>query len=58
MRTISLCIFLTLKFYRIREADMGNGKSSIYEDIIQVHQAFVEGLEDELQWPDAEKRQE
>jgi len=45
-------------FYRTREADIGYGKSSIHEDTVHVLQAIVEGLEDELQWPDAEKRQE
>jgi hypothetical protein len=45
-------------FYRTREADIDYGKSSIQEDTIHVLQAIVEGLEDELQWPDAEKRQE
>jgi hypothetical protein len=45
-------------FYRTREADIGYGKSSIQEDTIHVLQAIVEGLEDELQWHDAEKRQE
>jgi len=46
------------KFYRTREADIGYGKSNIQEDTCHVLQAIVEGLEDELQWPDAEKRQE
>jgi hypothetical protein len=45
-------------FYRTREADIGYGKSSIHEDTVHVLQAIVEDLEDELQWPDAEKRQE
>jgi len=45
-------------FYRTQEVDIGYGKSSIQEDTVQVLQAIVEGLEDELQWPDAEKRQE
>ena len=39
-------------FYRTREADIGYGKSSIQEDTVHVLQAIVEGLEDELQWPD------
>jgi hypothetical protein len=45
-------------FYRTQEADIGYGKSSIQEDTVHVLQAIVEDLEDELQWPDAEKRQE
>jgi hypothetical protein len=45
-------------FYKTQEADIGYGKSSIHEDTIHVLQAIVEGLEDEIQWPDAEKRQE
>jgi hypothetical protein len=45
-------------FYRTREADIGYGKSSIHEDTVHVLQAIEEGLEDELQQPDAEKRQE
>jgi hypothetical protein len=45
-------------FYRTREADIGYGKSSKHEDTVHVLQAIVEGLEDELQWPGAEKRQE
>ena len=45
-------------FFRTREAEIGYGKSSIHEDTVHVPQAIVEGLDDELQWPDAEKRQE
>ena len=45
-------------FFRTREAEIGYGKSSIHEDTVHVLQAIVEGLDDELQWPDAEKRQE
>jgi hypothetical protein len=45
-------------FNRTREADIGYGKSSLHEDTVHVLQAILEGLEDELQWPDAEKRQE
>jgi hypothetical protein len=58
------CLYYCLKwlnggnFSRIQEADIGYGKSSIHEDTVHVLQAIVEGLEDELQWPDAEKRQQ
>jgi hypothetical protein len=33
-------------------------KASLQEDTVDVLQAIVEGLDDELQWPDAERRQE
>jgi hypothetical protein len=39
-------------FYWTQEADIGYHKSSIQEDTGHVLQAIVEGLEDELQWPD------
>jgi hypothetical protein len=39
-------------FYWTQEADIGYCKSSIQEDTVHVLQAIVEGLEDELQWPD------
>ncbi len=58
------CLYYCLKwlndgnFFRTREAEIIYGKSSIHEDTVHVVQAIVEGLDDELQWPDAEKRQE
>jgi len=45
-------------FYRTQEAEIGYGKSSIHEETVHVLQAIVEGLEDELQRPNAEKRQQ
>ena len=45
-------------FIGLEKQIFGYGKSSIQEDTVHVLQAIVEDLEDELQWPDAEKRQE
>ncbi len=45
-------------FFRTREAETGLGKSTIHEDTVHVLEALVEGLDDQLQWPDADKRQE
>ena len=38
--------------------DIGYGKVSLHEDIVHALQAIVEGLGDELQLPDVEKRQQ
>jgi hypothetical protein len=45
-------------FYKTRETETGWGKSSLQEDTVHVLEAIVEGLDDELQWPNAECRQE
>ncbi len=45
-------------FYKTREADTGWGKSTLQEDTVHVLRAIVEGLDNELQWPDAARRQE
>jgi hypothetical protein len=45
-------------FFRTREAEIDLGKSTIHEDTVHVLEAIVEGLDDQFQWPDAEKRQE
>jgi len=42
-------------FFRTREAETGLGKSTIHEDTVHVLEVIVEGLDDKLQWPDAEK---
>ena len=58
------CLYYCLKwlndgnFFRTREAETGLGKSTIHEDTVHVLEALVEGLDDQLQWPDADKRQE
>jgi len=43
-------------FYRTRETEVGWGKSSLQEDCEHVLIAIVEGLEDELVWPDEAER--
>jgi hypothetical protein len=45
-------------FFRTKEAETGLGKSTIHGDTVHVLEAIVEGLDDQLQWPDVEKRQE
>ncbi len=45
-------------FYRSREADTGYSKSSIQEDLIDVLQAIIEGLDEHLTWPDENRRRE
>jgi hypothetical protein len=45
-------------FYWSREAEMGWCKSSVQEDLVHVLTAIVEGLDDHLQWPNANRRQE
>jgi hypothetical protein len=45
-------------FFRTREAETGIGKSTIHEDTVHVLDTIVEGLDDQLQWPDVEKRQD
>ena len=45
-------------FYRTRETETGWGKSSLQEDTVHVLKAIVDGLDDEIKWPDAERRQE
>ncbi len=49
---------MMVTFIGLEKQIFGYGKSSIQEDTVHVLQAIVEDLEDELQWPDAEKRQE
>jgi hypothetical protein len=43
-------------FYRTRETEVGWGKSSLQEDCEHVLIAIIEGLEDELKWPNEEER--
>jgi hypothetical protein len=63
-QSLSLFLLSCLKwlndgnFYRTQEADIGYGKSRIYEDTVHDLQDILEGLEDILQWPDAEQRQQ
>jgi len=45
-------------FYHTREATYGWSKTSLQEDNLHVLRAIVEGLEDQLQWPDAARRAE
>jgi hypothetical protein len=40
-------------FFRTREAETGLDKSTIHEDTVHVLEALVEGLDDQLQWPDS-----
>jgi len=44
--------------YRSRECETGWGKSSLQEDLVHVLIAIVEGLDDQLQWPDRIRRRE
>ncbi len=43
---------------KTQEADTGWGESSLQEDTVHVLWAIAEGLDDELQWPHAARRQE
>jgi hypothetical protein len=58
------CLFFCLEwlndgnFHRSREARAGRGKSSLQEDVIHVLMAIVEGLDDQLVWPDKTHRRE
>jgi hypothetical protein len=45
-------------FHRSREARAGWGKSSLQEDLIHFLMAIVEGLDNQLQWPDENRRME
>ena len=45
-------------FHRSREVETGWCKSSVQEDLVHVLTAIVEGLDDHLTWPDADRRQE
>ena len=45
-------------FHRTRESRAGWAKSSIHDDVIHVLTAIVEGLDDQLQWPDENHRGE
>jgi hypothetical protein len=45
-------------FHRSREAEAGWGKSSLQEDLVHVLIAIVEGLDDQIQWPDENHRRE
>ena len=62
VRIITIVCFFCLKwlndgvFYRTRETEVGWGKSSLQEDCEHVLIAIIEGLEDELKWPDEEER--
>lgn len=46
----------TGKYFRSQEADTGWGKSSLQEDNIHVLIAIMEGLEDQIAWPDHNRR--
>jgi len=45
-------------FHRTREAEFGWSKTSLQRDLEHVLHAIVEGLDDEMKWPDEERRQE
>lgn len=45
-------------FHRTREADFGWSKTSLQWDLEHVLHAIVEGLDDELKWPNEQRRQE
>jgi hypothetical protein len=45
-------------FHRTREAEFGWSKSSLQCDLKHVLCAIVEGLDDDLQWPDVDPRAE
>jgi hypothetical protein len=57
-------LFLALKwlndgnFHRTREADFGWSKTSLQRDLEHVLRATVEGLDDELKWPNEQCKQE
>jgi hypothetical protein len=53
-----LCWLNDGNFHKTREAEAGRGKSSLQKDIVHVLIAIVEGLENQVQWPDADCRQE
>jgi len=44
--------------YRSRECETGWGKSSLQVDLVHVLIAIVEGLDDQVQWPDHNRRRE
>ncbi len=44
--------------YRSHECETGWGKSSLQEDLIPVLLAIVEGLDNQIQWPDHNCRRE
>ncbi len=52
MPVLLLTVIKQGNFYRTRETETGGGKSSLHEDTLQILRAIVEGLDDELQWPD------
>ena len=45
-------------FHRTREVESGWGKSSMHLDLVHVLTAIVEGLDDQIQWPDENRRRE
>ncbi len=45
-------------FFRTHETEVGWGKSSIHDDCAHVLMAIIEGLHDQLQWPDEDRRRE
>jgi hypothetical protein len=45
-------------FHRTREGDFGWSKTSLQWDLEHVLHAIVEGLDDELKWPNEQRRQE
>jgi hypothetical protein len=45
-------------FHRTREVESGWGKSSMHLDLVHVLTAIIEGLDDQIQWPDENRRRE
>jgi hypothetical protein len=45
-------------FHRTQETETGWGKSSLQEDTVHVLKAIVDGLDNEIQWPDGRRQQE
>jgi hypothetical protein len=45
-------------FHRTRESRAGWSKTSMHEDLIHVLECIVEGLDDHLQWPSEQRREE
>jgi len=42
----------------MREVEFGLGKSSMHLDLVNVLTVIIEGLEDQIQWPDENQRRE
>jgi hypothetical protein len=52
------CPLIDGNFFCTQDIEMGCGKSSIHWDFCHVLQAIVEGLDNELQWPDVDQQRE